>query len=125
AAHKATDATWEGWLGPRLDALAAWLAESSRSRATELEGWLGPRLDALAAGVQAAATPGPRGGDPRVLDTQALLAQFRRIEETLRPVAGAAAEQRAGDTLLANKMVQIIELLEQLGARIDLGRGRG
>ncbi len=32
---------------PRLDGLAAWLAESQRSRTTELEGWLGPRLDAL------------------------------------------------------------------------------
>jgi hypothetical protein len=115
AAAKPADSSWESWLGPRLDALAAWLAESHRGRASEIESWLGPRLDALAAGMHAAAAaPGPRGGE-RGLDTQALLAQFRRIEDTLRPVVGAAAEQRAGDTLLANQMVQIIELLEQLG----------
>jgi len=34
-------------------------------------------------------------------------------------VVGAAVEQRAGDTLLANKTVQIIELLEQLDARLS------
>jgi hypothetical protein len=59
-----------------------------------------------------------------VIDSQALLAQFRRIEDTLRPVVGAAAEQRADGTLLANQMVQIIELLEQLGARIGNGGRR-
>ncbi len=63
---------------------------------------------------------GPHGGDNKVIDSQALLAQFRRIEDTLRPVIGAAAEQRAGGTLLANQMVQIMELLEQLGARIGV-----
>jgi len=39
-------------------------------------------------------------------------------------VISAAADQRGGDTLLANKMVQIIELLEQLDARLD-GHGNG
>jgi hypothetical protein len=34
------------------------------------------------------------------------------------PVVGAAVEQRAGDQALALKMVQIIELLEQLDARL-------
>jgi hypothetical protein len=65
----------------------------------------------------AVSSHGPHSAD-KVIDSQALLAQFRRIEDTLRPVVGAAAEQRAGGTLLANQMVQIIELLEQLGARI-------
>jgi hypothetical protein len=125
AAERAGDTSWESWLGPRLDALAAWLAESHRSRAVELEGWLGPRLDALTAGLRSAvASHGPHGGEHKVIDSQALLAQFRRIEDTLRPVVGAAAEQRAGDTLLANQMVQIIELLEQLGARLGDGRPR-
>jgi len=124
-AERPAETSWESWLGPRLDALAAWLAESHRGRASEIEGWLGPRLDALSASMHAAATAahGARGGD-KVIDTQALLAQFRRIEDTLRPVVGAAAEQRAGDTLLANQMVQIIELLEQLGARLGNGRPR-
>jgi hypothetical protein len=54
-----------------------------------------------------------------VIDSQQLLAQVRRIEQSLVPVVGAAVEQRAGDTLLANKMVQIIELLEQLDARLS------
>jgi hypothetical protein len=49
---------------------------------------------------------------------QELLAQVRRIEDTLVPVVGAAVEQRAGDQALALKMVQIIELLEQLDARL-------
>ncbi|HWO22153.1 MAG TPA: DNA repair ATPase [Kofleriaceae bacterium] len=126
AAQKAAekgDTSWESWLGPRLDSLAAWLAESNRGRAAEIEGWLGPRLEALTASMHAAASAshGPRGSD-KVIDSQALLAQFRRIEDTLRPVVGAAAEQRAGGTLLANQMVQIIELLEQLGARLGNGR---
>jgi len=56
-----------------------------------------------------------------VVDAKAILAQVRRIEDTLKPVVGAAVEQRAGDTLLANKMVQIIELLEQLDARLSNG----
>jgi hypothetical protein len=120
AAERAGDTSWESWLGPRLDALAAWLAEIQRGRAAEIEGWLGPRLDALAAGLRAAPAHGPRGSD-LVVDSQALLAQFRRIEDALRPVVGAAAEQRAGDTLLANQMVQIIELLEQRGARLGNG----
>jgi hypothetical protein len=121
--ERPAEPTWESWLGPRLDALAAWLAESHRSRAAELEGWLGPRLDALTAGLRSAASsPGSHGGEHKMIDSQALLAQFRRIEDTLRPVVGAAAEQRAGDTLLANQMVQIIELLEQLDARLSLAR---
>jgi len=123
--ERPAEPSWETWLGPRLDGLAAWLAESQRTRTTELEGWLGPRLDALTAGLRAAvASPGPHGGEHKVIDSQALLAQFRRIEDTLRPVVGAAAEQRAGGTLLANQMVQIIELLEQLGAHIGNGGRR-
>jgi ATPase involved in DNA repair/ATPase family associated with various cellular activities (AAA) len=87
--------------------------------------WLGPRLDALAESMRhaaASATHAARGGHPgpgSVLDAQ-LLQQVRRIEQSLVPVVGAAVEQRAGDTLLANKMVQIIELLEQLDARLSM-----
>ena len=51
---------------------------------------------------------------------QLLLSQIRRLEDTLVPVVGAAVESRAGDQVLAQKMVQIIELLEQLDARISL-----
>ena len=51
-------------------------------------------------------------------DAAAFAAQIRRIETSLVPVVSAAIDQRAGDTLLANKMVQIIELLEQLDSRL-------
>ena len=93
----------EAWLGPRLDALAAWLAETVKTRA---------------ATAAAAPTPAPFNGTASSAEAQQLLQQVRRIEQTLVPVVGAAVDQRAGDTLLANKMVQIIELLEQLDARL-------
>ncbi|MCE9573190.1 MAG: DNA repair ATPase [Deltaproteobacteria bacterium] len=89
------------------------------------QAWLGPRLDALAASLResvarvADAAPGSEPG----FDADALLAQVRRIEDSLVPVVGAAVDQRAGDAVLANQMVQIIELLEQLDARLSLGRG--
>ena len=91
----------------------------------EVESWLGPRLDALAASLRAQvpAPPvlppalGAAKGGVSVIDAQALMQQVRRIEQSLVPVVGAAVDQRAGDTLLANKMVQIIELLEQLANR--------
>jgi hypothetical protein len=91
------------------------------------EAWLAPRLDALAAGLRAQAETvnvvdtGGNGHGHR--DAEAILAQVRRIETTLGPVVGAALQQREGDQVLANKMVQIIELLEQLDARLAL-RGR-
>ncbi len=109
ATPKAVPTDSEGWLGPRLDALAAWLADTVNSHAT------------LAAAPQAPQAHG--NGHDEVErnrnDTERLLQQVRRIEQTLVPVVGAAVEQRAGDTLLANKMVQIIELLEQLDARLS------
>jgi hypothetical protein len=94
--------------------------------------WLAPRLDALAAGLQAHAERpinvevkgnGNGNGDANIdeatnANAEWLLAQVRRIESTLVPVVNAAVEQRSSDTLLANKMVQIIELLEQLDARL-------
>jgi hypothetical protein len=119
---QAAGASQESWLGPRLEATAAWLAEAMRGRPNELESWLGPRLDQLAQRLQALSPPKveARGTDPgnKILDAEQLLAQVRRIEDTLVPVVGAAVESRAGDTLLANKMVQIIELLEMLDARL-------
>ncbi|MCX5745142.1 MAG: DNA repair ATPase [Proteobacteria bacterium] len=104
----------EAWLGPRLDSLAAWLADTVREHLAEPKG------------IAASSSPGASGeaasGTPArsEADTQQLLAQIRRIEQSLVPVVGAAIEQRAGDTLLANKMVQIIELLEQLDARLSV-----
>ena len=85
------------------------------------EGWLGPRLDALAASLRGAVerAPAPGAAAPAV-DPELLLSQIRRLEDTLVPVVGAAVESRAGDQVLAQKMVQIIELLEQLDARISL-----
>ena len=108
----------EKWLGPRLDALAEGLEHR------DSEAWLGPRLDALAAWLaetfrkHSEPLP-PKSHGPDVIDAQQLLEQVKRIERSLVPVVGAAVEQRAGDTLLANKMVQIIELLEQLDARLS------
>jgi hypothetical protein len=92
----------EAWLGPRLDALAAWLAETFRKHSEPL-----PATTLKGTG------PGP------IIDAKELLEQVKRIERSLVPVVGAAVEQRAGDTMLANKMVQIIELLEQLDARLS------
>jgi hypothetical protein len=119
----------EAWLGPRLDSLAAWLAESQQSRRGnggdgELQHWLAPKLDAIAESLRghAGSIATPRlGTDPGSLDPEALLAQIRRIEDSLMPVVGAAVESRAGDTLLANKMVQIIDLLKHLNARLGNG----
>ncbi|HEU0034161.1 MAG TPA: DNA repair ATPase [Kofleriaceae bacterium] len=114
----------ESWLGPRLDNLVAWLADTLRGRPDELESWLGPRLDAIAEGLRhRVGTNGNGNGhvqpdDGRMIEARELVANLRRIEHALAPVIDAASEQRAGDTLLANKMVQIIELLEQLDARL-------
>ena len=107
----------EKWLGPRLDALAEGLEHR------DSEAWLGPRLDALAAWLAETfrkhSEPLPSKAGPDVIDARELLEQVKRIERSLVPVVGAAVDQRAGDTLLANKMVQIIELLEQLDARLS------
>ncbi len=99
---------------------------SADAASRDPQSWLGPRLDAIAESLRHAAsgaTQATRGGahpgPGSVLDAQ-LLQQVRRIEQSLVPVVGAAVEQRAGDTLLANKMVQIIELLEQLDARLSM-----
>ncbi len=108
--------------------LRAVMKQSADAAQRDPEGWLGPRLDALAEGMrrQAAAVPAaaaaPKSDVPKgamVIDAEKLLAQVRRLEQSLGPVISAAADQRGGDTLLANKMVQIIELLEQLDARLD------
>jgi len=104
------------WLGPRLDALADSLRTSAAHVAAQ----------AAHVAAQAARGGGPGGGPATgavsgsVIDAQQLLGQIRRIEQSLVPVIGAAVEQRAGDTLLANKMIQIIELLEQLDARLSM-----
>jgi len=93
--------------------------------------WLGPRLDALAEGlrnqaerpiaveVHSPAAVGSKIDDATNAHAEWLLAQVRKLESTLVPVVNAAVEQRQSDTLLANKMVQIIELLEQLDARLS------
>jgi len=106
--------------------LRAVMRTSAEAASHHPERWLGPRLDALADSLRASAAcrGGPPGSAPgnamgNAIDAQQLLAQVRRIEQSLVPVVGAAVEQRAGDTLLANKMVQIIELLEQLDARLS------
>jgi ATPase involved in DNA repair/ATPase family associated with various cellular activities (AAA) len=104
----------------------------------DIEGWLRPRLDALTQAMRArpaaaagsgvdghgaapgGAVPAPPQPGLSATDKRQLHDQFLRIERMLSPVAGAAADQRAGDTLMANKMVQIIELLEQLSARLGI-----
>jgi hypothetical protein len=104
----------ESWLGPRLDAIA----ESLRgAAASALAAARPPSASTHGGGTGHASAAGGIAGT--VIDAQQLLAQVRRIEQSLVPVVGAAVEQRAGDTLLANKMVQIIELLEQLDARLS------
>jgi MoxR-like ATPase len=105
------------WLAPRLDALTAAIAQSAPR--SDAETWLGPRLDNLAAWLadslrqRPATPPAPApAAAPSIVDVSQVLAHLRRIEASLAPVAGA-------DTVLANKMVQIIELLEQLNAQLD------
>ncbi|MDQ3368108.1 MAG: AAA family ATPase, partial [Myxococcota bacterium] len=90
--------------------------------------WLSTRLDTIAQSLHALAErPQQVEVHQRALpaaphhenwDAAALLAQVKRIETSLLPVVSAAVEQRGSDTVLANKMVQIIELLEQLDARL-------
>jgi hypothetical protein len=113
------------WLAPRLDALTQALAaqatqatQQAAPKPADTESWLGPRLDNLAAWLadslrqqRAAPAPAPSAG-PSVVDVSQVINHLRRIEASLEPVAGA-------DTVLANKMVQIIELLEQLNAQLD------
>ncbi len=109
------------------DAMTMAAKKASADAATrDPEDWLAPRLDALAETLRAQVARPQRepthGGNGETAAAAAaaaeLLAQVRRIEETLVPVIGAAVEQRAGDQALALKMVQIIELLEQLDARL-------
>lgn len=109
--------------------LRAALDSATHAARRDPAAWLGDRLDAIAASLHAladrpapalpaarsATTPGASGDN---WDAAALLAQVKRIESSLVPVVSAAVDQRAGDTLLANKMVQIIELLQQLDARL-------
>ena len=96
--------------------LRAVMKTSAEAASRDLEPWLRPRLDTLAESLRAAGRDKPTGSVP---DAGQILAQVRRIEQSLVPVIGNAVEQRAGDTLLANKMVQIIELLESLDARLS------
>ncbi len=124
-----------GDIGAELRALREALslaarASSADAAARDPEAWLAPRLEALTASLAAyAARPlkgalnspgglGSGGGLGGMIGAEALLSQIRRIEDTLVPMVGAALDQRAGDQALAMKMVQIIELLEQLDARL-------
>ena len=106
-------------LGERLGAIHASLGNAQL--AVELRAL----RDALQAVVERPASPPvvierpvEANGSADNWDAAAVAAQIRRIESSLVPVVSAAVDQRAGDTLLANKMVQIIELLEQLDARL-------
>ncbi len=120
----------ETWLGPRLDALTAGLqAAAARPVHVEInDGDSGGNGSAAGpahggristgghqSGYQSANVPGGGGG---AITTESLIAQLRRLEQTLIPVASAAVDQRAGDQALAVKMAQIIELLEQLNFRL-------
>lgn len=83
--------------------------------ATDLNG----SLAAIRATIEGAARPErPAPTGESSWDAAHMLAQLRRIETFLLPVVRAANEQRGTDTALANKMVQIVELLEQLDARL-------
>jgi len=94
------------WLATRLDTIAQSLhALAERPQQVEVR-----------QGLHAPASAASSGGDG--WDAAALLANVRRIEQSLVPVVSAAVAQRGSDTVLANKMVQIIELLEQLDARL-------
>jgi ATPase involved in DNA repair/ATPase family associated with various cellular activities (AAA) len=98
----------QAWLGDKLDTLAKSLRVlAERPQQVEV------RQSALPAG----ATNG--GSHPENWDAAQILAQVKRIETFLMPVVKHANEARDVDTVFANKMVQIIELLEQLDARLS------
>ena len=103
----------EGWLGPRLDALAEGLKRQAQAHVMQAQA----ATHAAAMHAEQTAAAAPKGS--MVIDAEKLLSQVRRLEQSLGPVISAAADQRGGETLLANKMVQIIELLEQLDARLE------
>jgi hypothetical protein len=131
-------------LGAELGAIRGALGTASdRAAGRDPQGWLGPRLDALAASLKAhgerpvqvdvvahvpapVVAPEPSAGNgngaANLAAAQELLAQVRRLEDSLVPVVGAAVEQRAGDQALALRMVQIIVLLEPRDARLGGGR---
>ena len=87
-----------------LDALAEGLHKQAVTMAAAAQ-------EALA---KTSSNGGPRGDidDHTNANAEWLLAQVRRIESTLVPVVNAAVQQRESDSVLANKMVQIIELLD-------------
>jgi hypothetical protein len=101
---------------------------TEEAAARDPQQWLGQKLDALAKSLRALAerpqqvevrqATAPNGGNGDNWDAAQLLAQVKRIETFLMPVVKHANEQRNVDTVFANKMVQIIELLEQLDARL-------
>jgi hypothetical protein len=106
---------------------------TEETAARDPQAWLGERLDTLAKSLRAlaerpqqvevrqSALPAQANGGaahPENWDVAQLLAQVKRIETFLMPVVKHANEAREVDTVFANKMVQIIELLEQLDARL-------
>jgi hypothetical protein len=101
---------------------------TEEAAARDPQQWLGQKLDTLAKSLRALAerpqqvevrqATAPNGGNGDNWDAAQLLAQVKRIETFLMPVVKHANEQRNVDTVFANKMVQIIELLEQLDARL-------
>ena len=106
---------------------AAAAARSPRDAAAgagDVAAWLGPRLDALAARLdQQLDKPAhvvvryPTEGVSQVLEQQIQL-----IERSLVPVVQAAIHQRGEDQILSAQVARVIELLEQLDARV---RGAG
>jgi hypothetical protein len=96
------------WLGERLDTLT----HSLRALAER------PQQVAVHRAAPAHGGNGNGGAHGDNWDAAQLMAQVKRIETFLVPMVNAAVEQRGTDTVLANKMVQIIELLEQLDARL-------
>ncbi len=79
--------------------------------ATVPAGGISPSLG----GGTSASIPGGGGG---AITTESLVAQLRRLEQTLMPMVGASVGQQGGDLALAIKMNQIIELIEQLSFRL-------
>ncbi len=88
----------EAWLAPRLDALAARLAEQLEQPTHVVVRY-------------------PTDGISNVLEQQIQL-----IERSLVPVVQAAIHQRGEDQILSAQVARVIELLEQLDARV---RGTG
>jgi MoxR-like ATPase len=118
-----------GQLAPELRALrdvvaAAAMRASADAAAKDPEDWLGPRFEALTRALAEMRQPvsievmnQPPPGVQELLEQQILL-----VEKAIMPVVQAVARDRGDGQALAAQMMQIIELLQDVDARLRAPR---